>query len=359
MQHYGIVIVHAAASDPAVAGFGLDAPRHRAVVDAARGVRLVGWAALAQQAGAVRLKLRTDKGTVALDLGRDRPDVVRRRAGKGLDTRPDCGFDVLAPAFSEASVVAVDGQGRETVLARLSFVPMDAVSDAAHDHIYLHTDVPASQTVSHANFWKHVVALGNQPGLRVLEVGSRAVTAEGKGPRGREKFDAAEYVGFDYYPGKNVDVVGDAHRLSSYFDAPFDCIVSFAVLEHLAMPWVAALEMAKCLKVGGLLAVETHFSFSSHERPWHFFQFSDMALRVLFSPALGFECLEAGVSNPIVGRFSSMADPYLRCRPVTGLYCHSEILCRKVREVPDVDWSRLDVADLVGSLRYPEPDQPA
>jgi hypothetical protein len=34
--------------------------------------------------------------------------------------------------------------------------------------------------------------------------------------------------------------------------------------------------------VGGVLFVETHFSFSSHERPWHFFQFSDMALRVLF-----------------------------------------------------------------------------
>jgi hypothetical protein len=62
------------------------------------------------------------------------------------------------------------------------------------------------------------------------------------------------------------------------------------------MPWLVATEIAKLLKVGGVLFVETHFSFSSHERPWHFFQFSDMALRVLFSPALGMECIEAGMS---------------------------------------------------------------
>jgi hypothetical protein len=70
------------------------------------------------------------------------------------------------------------------------------------------------------------------------------------------------------------------------------------------MPWIVATEIAKLLKVGGVVFVETHFSFSSHERPWHFFQFSDMALKTLFSSALGFECIEAGMSNPLVGRFS-------------------------------------------------------
>ena len=54
------------------------------------------------------------------------------------------------------------------------------------------------------------------------------------------------------------------------------------------MPWIVAAEIAKVTKVGGIVFVETHFSFSSHDRPWHFFQFSDMALRVLFSSALGF-----------------------------------------------------------------------
>jgi hypothetical protein len=54
------------------------------------------------------------------------------------------------------------------------------------------------------------------------------------------------------------------------------------------MPWLVAEEMAGMLNVGGFVFVETHFSYSSHERPWHFFQFSDMALRVMFPEARGF-----------------------------------------------------------------------
>jgi len=91
-----------------------------------------------------------------------------------------------------------------------------------------------------------------------------------------------------------------------------DLIFSSAVFEHFAMPWLVAEQAAKLLKTGGHVFVETHFSFLSHERSWHFFQHSDMALRVLFSPALGFDCVETGMSNPIVGHFSTLADPYLR-----------------------------------------------
>jgi len=109
------------------------------------------------------------------------------------------------------------------------------------------------------------------------------------------------------------------------------------------------------LKIGGIIFIETHFSFSSHERPWHFFQFSDMALKVLFSGALGFECIEAGMSNPIVGRFSSLADEYLRNRPVTGLYCHSEYLGQKMKTVENFDWKNVDLSELVGSTKYPPP----
>jgi hypothetical protein len=53
----------------------------------------------------------------------------------------------------------------------------------------------------------------NRPGMRILEIGSRNVT----GANFRSSFSAAHYVGFDLHPGENVDVVGDAHRLSAYF----------------------------------------------------------------------------------------------------------------------------------------------
>jgi SAM-dependent methyltransferase len=226
--------------------------------------------------------------------------------------------------------------------------------ESRFDYRYLAPDVPRPTTVCHGKWQKHLYEIGNKPGLRILEIGSREVTGSSNA---RNKFGKAEYVGFDYYAGDNVDVVGDAHKLSSYFegDDKFDFVYSSACFEHFAMPWVVAQEISKVLKVGGVVFVETHFSFSSHERPWHFFQFSDMALRTLFSEPLGFECLDAGMSNPIVGRFSSLADPGLRNKPVGGLYCHSEYLGKKVKDVPDFDWAKLELDDVAGDTHYPEP----
>lgn len=194
----------------------------------------------------------------------------------------------------------------------------------------------------------------NRENLRVLEIGARNVT----GTSLRARFSRADYVGFDFYPGDNVDVVGDAHKLSSYFAGAekFDLIFSSAVFEHLAMPWVVAVEIQKLLKVGGHVFVETHFSFSSHERPWHFFQFSDMGLRVLFNHALGFDLVESGMSNPIAGYFAHDAHNSLRHAPVTELYCHSEILCRKRREVDAFDWPQVPLDGVVDGTRYPPPD---
>jgi len=221
------------------------------------------------------------------------------------------------------------------------------------DSIYLDPDVPISKLVGHSSYLQYLTDIGNHKGIKILEIGSREVTGKSDA---RNRFSNAEYVGFDYYPGPNVDVVGDAHKISQYFgDEKFDIIYSSAVFEHLAMPWLAATEIAKILKIGGLIFVETHYSFKSHERPWHFFQFSEMALRVLFSPALGIECIEAGTSNPIVGRFSSLADDNLKFRPISGLYCHSGFLGRKIRNVDQFDWRDVSLEEVVGSTKYPLP----
>lgn len=219
------------------------------------------------------------------------------------------------------------------------------------DEEFIHKDIPLSSQVSHMNWRGFLHKLGKKEGFRALEVGSREVVYHGNEDRSR----FSEYVGFDFKAGNNVDIVGDAHKLSSYFkeDEKFDLIYSSACFEHFAMPWVVATEIAKTLKVGGFVFVETHFSYSSHGRPWNFFQFSDMGLRVLFSSALGFECIEAGVSNPLVGRFSSLADEYLRNKPVKGLYCHSEYLGKKIKEVGDFDWSNVDLEDVTNGTIYP------
>ncbi|MDA0989717.1 MAG: methyltransferase domain-containing protein [Verrucomicrobia bacterium] len=193
----------------------------------------------------------------------------------------------------------------------------------------------------------------NKPGMRILEIGSRNVT----GANLRNRFDQADYVGFDIYPGENVDVVGDAHKLSTYFDPEekFDLIFSSAVFEHLYAPWVAAQGMASLLKVGGQIFVETHFSWRAHERPWNFFQFSDMGLRALFNEGLGFRVLDCGMKNPMIGFYTRLADKNLRYKKVKELYCHSSILVEKMDERKDFRWEDMSVNEIVGETRYPSP----
>ena len=61
--------------------------------------------------------------------------------------------------------------------------------------------------------------------MRILEIGSREVTGRSKAKE--LYFSKAEYTGFDYYSGDNVDVIGDVHKLSSYFNnnEKFDIIL--------------------------------------------------------------------------------------------------------------------------------------
>lgn len=216
--------------------------------------------------------------------------------------------------------------------------------------------ISAPAHVGHLKWADYLATHFNKEGMKVLEIGSRVVT----GANLRSRFSNATYVGFDFYPGENVDVVGDAHKLASYFasDEKFDLIFSSAVFEHLAMPWAVAEEIQKLLKVGGHVFVETHFSYVAHERPWNFFQFSEMGLRALFNRSLGFDLVDYGMSNPISGYFSRRAAPYLRFNPVRELYCHSEILCRKREDVTDFVWAKVDLNEIVDGTRYPPPGSP-
>lgn len=219
------------------------------------------------------------------------------------------------------------------------------------DSYYLVDDVHPPKKMGHSNWFDNLVDKFNHPGMEVLEIGSREVTGNSIA---RNRFNNANYTGFDYHHGNNVDVIGDVHKLSNYFDKKFDLIYSSSCFEHFAMPWVAATEINKILKVGGHIFIETHFSFRSHERPWNFFQFSDLGLELLFSEAMGYQCIDKGMSNPIVGRFSIYADEYLRYIPIKGLYCHSEFYAKKNKEITNFDWNKIELDKLVNNTSYPK-----
>ncbi len=132
----------------------------------------------------------------------------------------------------------------------------------------------------------------------VIEIGSRArsgITRRSLFPSG------LKYTGFDIAPGENVDVVGDAHRLSEFFPRnTFDFAFSVSVWEHLAMPWKASIELNRILKIGGVAMINSHQCWPSHEEPWDYFRFSEFSWATLFNEYTGFEILDCGHGIPAI-----------------------------------------------------------
>lgn len=191
--------------------------------------------------------------------------------------------------------------------------------------------------------------------VKVLEIGSRVLGEDTR--NGRIYFPDMDYTGFDYHAGPNVDVVGDAHKLSSYFkeDEKFDIVVSVAVFEHLAMPWKVAEEIFKVLKPGGYVYICTHFAWALHERPWHFFHFTDMGLKVLFNETLGFKCLESGFTDLLVVKFSKFTYERVRNKPFPGLYGGVQYFGQKIKDKLDYDWNAMTVDKVLPNTEYPTP----
>lgn len=131
----------------------------------------------------------------------------------------------------------------------------------------------------------------------VLELGSRnvlGVTQADTIP------NPGRYVGLDVLDGENVDVVGDIHQLSSYFeDEEFDLMYSMSVFEHLMFPWKAALEINKVLKTGGYVYIATHPSWPQHEMPWDFWRFPKNAFHSIFNSTTGFEVISLAEGGPL------------------------------------------------------------
>ncbi|NJK27679.1 MAG: class I SAM-dependent methyltransferase [Coleofasciculaceae cyanobacterium SM2_3_26] len=196
----------------------------------------------------------------------------------------------------------------------------------------------------------------NDRHLRVLEIGSRVVSP---GSISKQPLfpNAASYTGFDYYPDDNTDVVGDAHQLSRYFaaDCTFEAIFSLSVFEHLAMPWVVVREINQLLTIGGITCHITHCSFPPHELPWDFWRFTDEGLKVLFSPAMGFEIVAAGYIEP-VSIHPYRYVPSQEFLPLSPTFASVGVLARKVAN-PNLDRVKWDVSlqeVLAPSKTYPK-----
>lgn len=74
----------------------------------------------------------------------------------------------------------------------------------------------------------------------------------------------------------------------------FDVIYSNNVFEHLKRPWVAAENILKMLKRGGIVVTITQFAIRYHECPADYFRYSHIGLNSLFEECGKVKILESG-----------------------------------------------------------------
>lgn len=144
---------------------------------------------------------------------------------------------------------------------------------------------------SKAAYARFAQLVNQHPSPRILDVGGRNRSDKPTMPRYSPN---ALHVVTDIIDGPDVDVVGDAHLLSSLFtEDSFDFVVSIDVFEHLLMPWKVVVELNRVLKPGGHVWISSHQTIGLHDLPWDFWRFSRDSWNALFNLFTGFEIVEA------------------------------------------------------------------
>ena len=131
----------------------------------------------------------------------------------------------------------------------------------------------------------------------------------------RDILAGKEYVTVDIDPTTKPNVVGDAHALP-FPDASFDAVLHSSVLEHLHSPWIAAREMQRVLRPGGVMLGIVPWVYPYHARRGHYadyWRFTQDGIRRLFSDFSHVEIEKMGGWWMTMGRF---LPGYWRIQPV-------------------------------------------
>lgn len=112
-------------------------------------------------------------------------------------------------------------------------------------------------------------------GARLLDLGC--------GPR--DQFVPADHLGLQYvgidYDSRHADLLADGHAVP-FRDGAFDAVLSYAVLEHLYNPQLAAREVTRVLRPGGVF-----FGAVSQGEPFHdsYFHHTAFGVAAVFAQA--------------------------------------------------------------------------
>lgn len=158
------------------------------------------------------------------------------------------------------------------------------------------------------------------PQPQVLELGTRRSISMRSTLHASWVPNAGAYLGTDIEAGEDVDIIADVHRLTETVgEEQFDVIISCSTFEHFKYPRLAAHEIMKVLKIGGILFIQTHQSFPLHSYPYDYFRFSREALAGLFGTRMGFNVIVTDYEFPAQictfrERFSPDQPAYLNVR---------------------------------------------
>jgi hypothetical protein len=178
---------------------------------------------------------------------------------------------------------------------------------------------------------RFIEELARVPRPTVVELGTRRQEGQQRSRHHVWVPHADQYIGVDYEPGDDVDLVADAHELSRHVPcSSVDAVVSCSTFEHIKYPWIAALEIAKVLKIGGLILIQAPQTFALHAFPHDYWRFSTEGLKTLFPPALGFEVLSCHYQYPC--QIVSPDDPTQSSSPSYLSVC---LVARKIGPAPD------------------------
>jgi SAM-dependent methyltransferase len=168
------------------------------------------------------------------------------------------------------------------------------------------------------------------PAPRVLELGTKRLYPGVKTKHDEWIPHAAEFLGSDLAEGADVDIVADIHRFSETVGCEqFDIIISCSSFEHFKYPHLAAHEIMKALKIGGLLFIQTHQTYPVHGAPYDYFRFSREALSGLFGTKMGFRVIETDYEFP--AQINSPQVPAIAAEPA---FVNSRLLGEKTAKTP-------------------------
>ena len=305
------------------------------------------------------------QGTAAVGQGRAVLKAVPEEAQRhGANSAPVAAarrvvvHEFVSVAHAAAHVTHRDGAGGLQVRDHIGIVPLAPIPtwavarlivDEERSAVSKHVRRGISRYSSDERVWKAVASTisaeawpGEQafppfmkralsmPCPRILELGTLQAVP-GRSTRKQHLFpNACEYVGSDIEPGTDVDLVADVHRLTQYAgESAFDIIFTEAGFEHFKYPHLAAHEIMKCLRLGGLVFVQTHQTFPIHAVPHDYFRFSRDALQSLFSRSMGMRVHASGYGSPAV--IYSRVDRYGHHAPA---FLHANVFAEKVAPTP-------------------------